>query len=363
MSSLRSEGWNVRPSFVPNGPTSLVTLLLDGTGLTQLAGEPAVAWQTPWSELSGIQLTRVARGMALFATTGGVRYCWRKATRSDYAELGALVELHGGQVVRRRRRLGVLAVALIVVLATLAGGIGAWFARGSSGARELKDARAVNLTARDLSSDFAVTTVSPLEYLFTPSTQVVTSTPTTAPSDNATWRKITTKFQSCLGVSNAKDRVYGAAGQMPDYQVSSKIYGTTSKNGIELASTTQYYATTIMVHHDVAEMSKARFGTCFVTSQGALLSAAYGTNVASASSVSAWKPITYIHGWSSGGVETLTLPGVGGTLHLVMVVLASGHYEVTLGAIVAEWPKDKLFLAGLVNTLLARMTSTTAAAV
>ena len=72
-SPLRSEGWSVRPSFVSNGPTSPVTLLSDDAGLTQLAGEPMVAWQTPWSELTNLQLLRFAKGMALFATVGGVR--------------------------------------------------------------------------------------------------------------------------------------------------------------------------------------------------------------------------------------------------------------------------------------------------
>jgi len=74
---LRSDGWSVRPSFVPHGAVTPVTLLADENALTQLAGVPTVAWQTPWSELSNIQFVRFARGMALFATAAGVRYCWR----------------------------------------------------------------------------------------------------------------------------------------------------------------------------------------------------------------------------------------------------------------------------------------------
>jgi len=81
---LRSDGWSVRPSFVPHGAVTPVTLLADENALTQLAGVPTVAWQTPWSELSNIQFVRFARGMALFATAAGVRYCWRNPSRNDF---------------------------------------------------------------------------------------------------------------------------------------------------------------------------------------------------------------------------------------------------------------------------------------
>jgi hypothetical protein len=75
-----------------------------------------------------------------------------------------------------------------------------------------------------------------------------------------------------------------------------------------------------------------------------------------------WRPVTFAHGWSRAGVETFSLPGVPGPLHLVMVVLASGHFEVTMGAIVASLPKTRLLLANLTTTLLSRITSTSSAA-
>jgi len=66
MSLLRSEDWSVKPSFVPNGPTSPVVLLIDDTTLTQLAGIPPVAWQTPWSELGNLELVKFSSQMAFF---------------------------------------------------------------------------------------------------------------------------------------------------------------------------------------------------------------------------------------------------------------------------------------------------------
>jgi hypothetical protein len=362
MNPVRSEGWSVHPSFVPNGPTTPVTLLIDDTGLTQLAGEPPVAWQTPWAELSNIQLRRFKRGMALFATAGGVRYCWRRRDLDDYDLLGNVVRARGGQVTFKRRRTATLVVVIVVLLASVAGGIGAFFARGSSGSRELADARAVNLTLKDLPSGFSVAGQSVLSDLFSRSTQVVTSAPTTALPANSLWDQIAAKFQGCMGVSSAKDRVYGSAGQMPDYQVSSEIFGSTSLEGVEVASTTQYYASTTMVSHDLTEMSQSQFGACFASTNAALILSSYGGGVASVPAGTNWRPVTFVRGWSRAGVENLSLPGVPGPLHLVMVVVASGHYEVTMGAIVASLPKTKLLLANLTNTLLSRISSTSSSA-
>ena len=112
-----------------------VTLLADDDALTQLAGDPAVAWQTPWSELSNIQIVRFARSMALFATAAGVRYCWRNPSRADFEALRAIVVAHGGVVARHRRRAGVYSVAVVVLIAALAGGIGSWLFRNSSGSK------------------------------------------------------------------------------------------------------------------------------------------------------------------------------------------------------------------------------------
>jgi hypothetical protein len=359
--SLRSTGWAVQPSFVPYGPTSPVTLLVDEVGLTQLAGAPAVAWQTPWDELANVQLTRFVRGVALFATTGGVRYCWRKNDRSDYEMLRAVIIAHGGQAVAQRRRGAVYAVVAIVLLASLAGGIGAWFARGSNGAADLARARTVNLTLKDLPSSFTTTTLSAFADLFPSNAPVTVTTTTAPPKPDPKFEKIVKQFQSCMGVSNKKDRVYGAAGQEPLYQVSSKYFTSTKFHGIEVASTTQYYDTTLMVKKDTAEMSQKPFGGCFAGSQANILHTYAGGSVPGAAV--SFRLKTFEAGWSSGGVTTITLPGISTPVHLVLVEITSGHFEVTMAAIVVAWPKAEPFISTLVSTLLSRMKSTTSAAV
>ena len=352
MRALSSPGWSVHPSFVPHGPTSPVTLLVDEDGLTQLAGVYPVAWQTPWSEIANPQLVRTARSLALFATIGDVRYAWRNSSLADYEDLREIVLAHGGQVARKRRRAGALVAASVLLLASFAGGIAAWLSNSPS---ELTAAQAVNLTLRDLPPGFSATPTSVLGFIFPPADQVITSTPTTAAPVSSSWTRAIAAFQSCFGVSNARDRIYGAAGQMPDYQVSSPIFSSSDFGGIQLASTSQYYATTTMVQHDVAEMSKADFGACFARSNADLVYAGATGSVASLTGGVNWNPVTYARGWSRGGVADLTVAGSASPLHLVMVVAAEGHYEVTLGVLVAEWPQSAAFVTGLLTTLKSRV--------
>lgn len=362
MTSLRSEGWTVRPPFVPNGPTAPVTLLADEQGLTQLSGRPQVAWQTPWSEVAGLELVRLGRQMALFSTIAGVRYCWRNRDVGDFEAVRALVMAHGGLVRHQRRRLGVVAVLGAVLVAAFAGGFVAWANRSRVPA-ELTDAKIINLTARDLPSSWFVAKEPVLEYLVPPANHVYTSTTTTAAASTDTaFTQAASIFQSCLGVTNAEDRVYGAAGQEPDYQVSSKVFETDQLGGIELASTSQYYHTTTMVRRDTAEMSKENFGRCFAASNASLLLAGFGSSAPSTTTATNWQPATFLKGWSRGGIVPVDLPSVGQKLELVTVVVTHGHYEVTLDALVGSFKKSEQLLTNLVDTLLSRTESSTSTA-
>lgn len=358
MTSLNSAGWAVRPSFVPNGPTAPVTLLADDQGLTQLAGAPQVAWQTPWSEITNLELVRAGRQMAIFATIGGVRYCWRHRRLDDFDAARSLVLAHGGLVRYQRRRVGALLVVGAVLVAAFAGGFVAWATR-TPPRSELSDASFINLTARDLPSSWFVAEDPVLAYLVPPANQVYTSTTTTAPANDTAFTQAATLFQSCLGVTNQDDRVYGEAGQMPDYQVSSKVFETDQLGGLELASTSQYYRTTTMVRRDTAEMSKAKFGECFTASSASLLLSGFGNSAPPIGSATNWQPLTYAHGWSRGGVMPVYIPSIAENVQLVCVVITHGHYEVTVDALVGSFKKSEGLLTNVVNTLLSRMTSST----
>ncbi len=362
MNTLRSEDWSVRPSFVPGGPTSPVTLLFGEEGLTQLAGIPPVAWQTPWGEIHSLQLTRSAYVMSLFATVGDVRYCWRQRSLSQFDALSALVVSRGGSIARRRSRFVVGAVVAVVVVATFAAGFAAWLS--SSGANvATQSARAVNLTLRDLPSGWYATNNGVLSYLVPSGTQVFTSTTTTAPAKNGAYERAAGVFQRCLNVSNRADRVYGLAGQQPDAQVSSMIFNTNTLGGVELATTAQYYHTSTMVRRDTREMSRPNFGRCFTASSAALIDAQTGAKIVGSTKATNWRPVTFLRGWSRGGVMAVTVPGVVAPLQLVTAVVTRGHYEVTLNALVGSFARTESLLASLVNTLEARVSSTSSSAV
>jgi hypothetical protein len=362
VTTMRSEDWAVRPPFVVNGPTSPVTLLSDDEGLTQLAGIPSVAWQTPWSEISNLELARISHQMLLFATIGGVRYTWRHRDQADYDTVRSVVLEHGGVVTERRRRTGIYAIVAVVVLASFAGGIAAWFNRGSSAVQELSAARHVNLTLNDLPSGWYKTSNTILNYLVPGPSKVYTSTTTTAPAKDTSFDKAASAFQTCLGVSNAKDRIYGAAGQEPDYQVSSAVFNTNALDGIELASTSQYYHSTSMVEKDTREMTMANFGSCFATSSADIILSGFGLTNPASNVATNWQPTTFTKGWARAGEIEFTVPSLSTKVHLVMVIMTHGHYEVTLSAIVGSFAKSKKVLAGLVNTLLSRMTTSSSTA-
>ncbi len=250
---------------------------MDEHALTQLAGDPSVAWQTPWSELSNIQIVRFTRSLALFATADGVRYCWRNPSRADFESLRDIVVAHGGVVARHRRRAGVYSIAVIVLIAALAGGIGSWIFHSSSAASEIAAARHVNLTLKDLPTGWFLAPSldsSALADVFpTPGSVDNLTTPTKKTKPAPVLTKIFADFADCLGVAPKHDRVYGAAGQQPNYQVTSRVFASTSFGGIEALSSAQYYRTTSMVRRDTAEMSRKNFGSCFVTSNVAIVRA------------------------------------------------------------------------------------------
>jgi len=364
VSTYRFEGWSVSPTFVLNTPSAPVTLLIDELTITQLVGESVVAWQTPWSEVSNVQLIRFAKGMALFATIGGVRYCWRSSSRANYDALSTVVAANGGYVARRPRRAGILAVAGVVVLCALGGTLGSLWPQGTSLAQELADAKSANISSSDLPAGWFKSSSSLLSYLFPTANEVIPSTTTTAVKAKSVWAHITTYFEKCVGVSYAADRMYGGAGQLPDYQVSSPVFTTTSLGGVQVVSTSQYYRTTQMVADDTKQMtSEKNFGSCFASANAAVIGTQFGESIPTNDIGTSYQPLTFIHAWVRGGEVTVSSPGLSASLHLVLIIATHGHYEVTIGALTAQWPSPKSFIANLVNTELSKITSTSSKAV
>ncbi len=369
MSALRSDGWVVRPSFSPHGPTAPVSLLFDDVGVTQLAGSPEVAWQTPWSEVTQLRLVRRRANVTIVAVIANVLYQWRRtspASRSQLDELAVVVNAHGGREMPRSRRNAALAVALVVSLASFGGYFGSLF-HTTSTPGALQALETVNLSARDVSGTWAATSAaaaSELNTVMSAPGQVIynnSATTTTIAAQDSVFSVAATHFQSCLGVSNVDDRVYGLAGRPPTYQVSSPVFSSSTFGGIQVESSAQYYASTQNVVDDVTEMSRPSFGRCFANSMADLM---VGQSSASAPDVTSGVNLstpTFVKGWRRAGASIVSLPQVGITrATLVVVVEASGHYEVTLGALVVNLASARSTIDDLANALLLRVNSTAA---
>ena len=364
MSGVRSEGWSVSPSFSPHGPTAPVTLLFDDAGVTQLAGDPAVAWQTPWSEVAHLRMSRRRSGTIIVAVVANVLYQWRRhgaLSHQEFEDLNAVLSRHGARDMPRSRRNGALVVAALVTLASFGGYVGGLFTRTPTSAT-LSALAAVNLSARDVPGDWGASmsaSSSELETIMPAPGQVITLNPsTTLPAQDSAFNLAANHFQRCLGVANVNDRIYGLAGQSAQYQVSSPVFSSSSFGGIQVESTAQYYALAQNVISDVGEMSEAGFGRCFAESNADMMVGRSSASTPDLRNGASYYARTFAKGWLSGGSVAVSLPLIG-VAHatLVIIVEAAGHYEVTLAALVDNLAAARATIDNLANTLLVRTTS------
>ncbi len=363
MTDLRSEGWRVRPRFVPHGPVAPITLIADDLGLTQLAGVYPVAWQTPWAELGSLGLVRRGSRMVLSATVAGRRYQWHRHGLEDYEALREIVVARGGVIAHAsRRRVVVVVTAVAVLAASLSGVIGALWSARARLEHETARASAAAIANRDLPTGWSATPTGLLSFLMPPPGRVDPVTTTTSLAVDLVTPAVVARFQRCLGVSAATDRVFGGSAQLPDVQVTSPIFHRVVPFETELATVAQYYASSSMVRRDVAEMSRPGFGACFATANASLLLSNYTGQLTVAGRGQVWTPRTFEHGWARGGLVSLALPGVATPYALVVVVIAGGHDETTLTVLTPSWPADQALVTSLVGTLKARVGGRAAAA-
>lgn len=357
MSPVESSHWRVDPPFVDQGPTFPVTLLWDEESFTQLAGLEPVAWQTPWSEVRELALMRHRRGYVLSATIGGVRYRWHGGDPTSNDELRDMVLAHQGREVRRRHGLTWL-VGVAVVAASFGGLIGERRFDVATNP-EVRALDAINLSVGDAGPAWSATTQSDLSYLMGTPGQVVTPVTTTTSPSSVAAKEVnfaTAEFQHCLGVTNAADRIYGAAGQQPAYQVSSPILTTADEGGIQVGSIAQYYDSTTMVQRDTAEMTRPHFGACFAQSNATLVDSVVNSTLESALGVHNHPPVTFVKGWRAGGYASLSLRAQGiSRLTLISDELTSGHYEVTVMALATSPQRALPVIDQLVNTEMSKV--------
>jgi hypothetical protein len=362
VSVTRYLGWTLSPPIVEGGPVAPVALAIDATSLIQWIGEPATVVQTPLEEVRDLEVC-VGRRLRVSATLAGVRYRWsarRDVARDEFVEL---VRSHGGRVVRDRRRwvsVGVV-VAAVTVLASVAS-LTTLVQRhhASAGAPSAHAVGSVNVSARDLPAGWRPAASGVLTTLVGRAGQVVTdrtSVPKLHGTEAAIWAAVKGGFQRCLGVTNAADRMFGAAGQLPAVQVSGTTFASSTLAFGEISSLTQWYARKAMVKRDLAEYSHAGFGRCWAESGARqMVSSLTGTLAAARATYlsTSLTPRTFARGWRRGGIATVSLPGLG-TYQLVALVAARGHYEVDLYALCPQWSSARASVLGAFESMLARL--------
>ncbi len=368
MSAVRLEGWSVRPSFVPHGPTKPVTLLVDDNGLTQLAGIDSVAWQVPWPLLRHLRLVRSGLGTLLIATVDGQLFVWRSARPSNYTALIPFVRAAGGRVERARQRAGAWLGAALVILGSSAGLIGALLHRTPGLSATELATRNANISFADLPGSWTATGPSLLSALASTPNKLYTTnfaTTTTLPAASSPFGVAARTFQQCFGVSNARDRVFGLAGQVPLYQVGSSIFTSDMVGGVQVASEVQYYPHRSNVARDTAEIEKPHFGSCFAVANGLILKGLFAnTYTIATGAATTLTPVTFTKGFRTGGAVLVSAPsfaptagGATTTQSLGVYVMTQGHYEVTLYVLSANRHQPKSLVATLVNALEARISS------
>jgi len=363
--TVRSTGWQVQPSFSPHGPTDNVTLLLDEATLTQIAGEDPVAWQTPWEAFSSLRLAQGLFLTALSASIDGRTFLWRTKRRRAFGELAPYVRAAGGSVRKDRGQVAVLLTVLIIVLTSFAGVIGSKVAPPATRS-QVAALRALNLTFADLPGAWTSQSPSPLTNVVGTANQLLTSSSatTTTISPTSPFGIIGGRFQSCLHVSAVADRIFGAAGQQPLYQVSSPVYSSTLAGGVQIVSSAQYYVDTSMVARDTAEMQRANFGRCFADANANLtLSGVVASpNVRSGTGLTVH---TFAQGFRVAGIAPLNgiATSSGEMERLITVVVTSGHYEVTLLVLAPSYRAVGSLVASVTDILATRVSPSSGSAV
>ena len=364
MSALRRfSGWRVQPSFAGAGPSEDVFIALDESGLTQWVGDPPEVWQTPRGELHELEIT-TGRTTRLRARIGPVTYTWSQARSLEHDELIERVRSLGGRVVRPRR--GVSAMALSVAIVLIAASVAAIAVRLSGQPVDVaRVAGSANLNLSDLPAGWIVAPSAVLADLNGPPGSVVTSStapPTLTGVSKTIWSTVTSNYEKCLGISAAHDRLYGTpgvAGVLAAYQVTGQIFSSDAFGGSEIGSVSQYYASAQSVRDDVDQYSNPRFGRCYAASQAQQLLAFVNQSATAASTpVTAvnYAPAELLPGaWRRGGVATVSLSSGLGVFHLVSVLVAAGHEEVAISALVQRWPSAEPVVAAAITSILARI--------
>ena len=308
-----------------------VSLVVDQAGISVYGGEPAVAWQVPYSAIRRPRL--VVRRDVIEMTAWVAGALLRLAIPADALvggrpeDLGQLLadRCGGDSGPPMRTNLTLRAKSgrfrwLIVlgVLALCVAGVGVAASLRAPSPESTKHASASDRTAAAAlnlrSGDLPMTWgqddpgTSPLAGLLGSS-----SGSKSTPAEKRASATIVSTYQQCMKLSNRADRVFGKAGVTPVVQVPSKPFGTLDGGGlIEVGTVTQRYESAQIVAADRAQAARPQFRGCFGQAMGRLVAAGTDLSLASAEPTVTLTPLgTPLGVFVTGAEVTLQIPSGG----------------------------------------------------
>jgi len=343
-------------------------LRLDDESMTFHGGQPPAAWQIPYSALRGTSLRRRGDDLELSGwiagSFGSITIPLGTLEGGTEEELAELLGRASGVITEHRRRspvaLGLLGVAaVLLVVAGLIALLGhssspTGSAAASSSSRAATAER--NMVLHDLPSGWAVdsTATSPIGGLLSSGSSGAASA-----SAKASFDAVAAAYESCVGVSHAADRIFGAAGVTPAQQLASSPLGSAGIDSFaEAGSVTQRYTSSADVRRDLAQIRSPRFADCFAEAIGRLMLGGGSTAVAQSLPTTTETLPSSLGVYATGSDVTLSLPsGAGGTVpvDLGVSVLVHGNYEQTLYTFASPTTFDPTLRDQLVSTLAGRL--------
>ena len=358
---------------------SEVSLRIDDAGLSLLGGNPPTAWQIPFTALAEPRAVEHRGTVELGGwVAGSLLQVSFPASKLMGASSEGLDELLAQRCGRRasmprrrapRRRWWLLIVGLVALGA--AASLIVWLV-GATHAEDRRrnlsadraQARSMNLTTKDLPAGWVVDQpeLSPLSGFL--GTRGGGAKPSAA--DRKVSAAAVAGYQSCMGISDAKDRVFGAAGVRPPVEIPGSAFGRMEGVGIiEVGTVTQRYATADDVTADRRQISSPKFATCFAEALGRMASASGDVAAARAD-----LPVTVqalgqpLGTFITGANVEIPIHGssTGAMAEIGITVLISGRDEQTLFTIASPGSFPPELRQQIVGSLAARLAGTTGSA-
>ena len=232
---------------------------------------------------------------------------------------------------------------------------------GESPAEARTKAASVGLRASDLPSTWGAA-----DPATAPLAGLLGSAPSTKETalDRRITAEITKDYQSCVGLSDSRDRFFGKAGVQPLAQVPSLPFALEGSAGVvEVGTATQRYGSTSNVDADKRQAARPTFASCFGQAMGRFVLSGAGQKAIRDTPVVVTQHLDAPLGvFVTGASAELTYPGTAGLtpIEVGTTLLIAGHDEQYLYTFTTPGRFSNQERQALVDVLGARLVAPSA---